>query len=125
MLSFAHNTRIFLRREPTDMRLGYEGLRNMAASAFARDPFDGSVFVFMNRAKNRCKLLLWDQGGFWLLCRRLEKGTFALPAEGALGMGRVEIDRVELAMLLDGIVAGPMRKNTRFFPGEKPNQVLR
>jgi hypothetical protein len=39
-------------------------------------------------------------------------------------MGRVEIDRVELAMLLDGVVAGPMRKNTRFFPGEKPDSSL-
>ncbi len=118
MLSLSNGNRIFIRREPTDMRLGYEGLRNLAATAFARDPFDGSVFVFFNRGHNRCKLLCWDKGGFWLLCRRLEKGTFAIP-DSALPGERVEFDRVELAMFLDGVVAKDIRKNIRYIPSGK------
>jgi transposase len=80
------NIRIFLRRDPTDMRLGYNGLSALVGSTFGQNPTSGHLFVFVNRHRNRAKMLLWERGGFWLLSRRLEQGTFALP-EPAPGAG--------------------------------------
>jgi transposase len=65
------------------------------------------VFVFFNRQRNRVKLLLWERGGFWLLYKRLEAGTFA-------ALERDEIDALELYLLLEGIeVVRERRRYTR------------
>jgi transposase len=106
--------RIFLRRDPTDMRLGYNGLSALVERAFGQSPTSGHLFVFVNRHKNRAKMLLWERGGFWLLSRRLEQGTFALP-EAAPG-GSFTVDRVQWAMFLDGVVAERLHRKKRYFP---------
>jgi len=112
MLGLNSNLRIFFHRQPTDMRLGYEGLRSMVINAFAENPLSGNLFVFTNKSKNRCKILFYDKGGLCLLCKRLELGTFAIPTNAS----QFEIDRVELAMFLDGITAKDIRRNKRFSP---------
>lgn len=112
MLILPENIRIFLRRDPTDMRLGYNGLSALVGSAFGQNPTSGHLFVFVNRHKNRAKMLLWERGGFWLLSRRLERGAFALPeveSDGAL-----TVDRVQWAMFLDGVVAERLRRTKRY-----------
>ena len=60
------------------------------------DPFSGHVFCFFNRRRDRAKLLVWERGGFWLLYKRLEEGTFGVP-------GTAEINGRELFLLLEGI----------------------
>jgi transposase len=56
--------------------------------------------------------LVWDGNGFWLLYKRLEKGTFpfTFQAEGE----RVEIERNQLAMLLEGIEWKNLGRSSRF-----------
>lgn len=115
MLSLTANLRIFFHRQPTDMRLGYEGLRNKVTSAFGENPLSGNLFVFFNKGNNRCKILFYDKGGLCLFCKRLELGTFAIPRFED-NKFRHEIDRVELAMFLDGIVAKELRHKKRFSP---------
>jgi transposase len=61
-----------------------------------RDPFSGHLFVFFNRRQNRVKILVWERGGFWLLYKRLERGTFA-------AVEREELTGRELFLLLEGI----------------------
>lgn len=114
MLTLPESIRIFLRRDPTDMRLGYNGLSALVGSAFGQNPTSGHLFVFVNRQKNRAKMLLWERGGFWLLSRRLEQGTFALP-EAAHG-GALTVDRVQFSMFLDGVVAERIRRKKRYSP---------
>jgi transposase len=114
MLMLPESIRIFLRREPTDMRLGYNGLSALAESVFGQNPTSGHLFVFVNRQKNRAKMLLWERGGFWLMSRRLEQGTFALP-EAAPG-DALTVDRVQWAMFLDGVVAERLRRKKRYSP---------
>lgn len=116
MLMLPESIRIFLRREPTDMRLGYDGLSALVERVFAERPTSGHLFVFVNRKRNRAKMLLWERGGFWLLSRRLESGTFALPA--VTQTGALTVNRVEWAMFLDGVVAERLHHKKRYsLPG--------
>jgi transposase len=114
VLSLAGAARIYLCRTPVDFRKAHDGLCALVRDQFRDDPFSGDVFVFHNGAKDRVKLLVWDRNGFWLLYKRLEKGTFpfGIGGEGA----RVEIDRAQLAMLLDGIEWKSAKRSCRFSP---------
>lgn len=98
------------------MRLGYEGLSALARNFFRQDPLSGHLFVFLNKQKNRVKILFWDRGGFCLFCKRLEKGNFTLPLHGKPTQSDLEVDRVELSMLLDGITVKELKRAKRYFP---------
>jgi transposase len=96
MLSLPASVRIFVAREPTDLRRSFDRLAAMVSEVLGEDPFSGHVFCFFNRRRDRAKLLVWDRGGFWLLYKRLEEGTFGVPGER-------EISGRELFLLLEGI----------------------
>ena len=100
MLSLGPTQRVFLCRGAVDFRKAHDGLCALVRDTFRDDPFSGDVFAFFKRAKDRIKLLVWDRNGFWLCYKRLEKGTFPFAVSGT---GRVEIERGQLAMLLEGI----------------------
>ena len=88
--------RIFLARGVTDMRKHFDTLASMVRSQVGEDPLSGDAFVFVGRRRNRLKVLLWDGSGFWLLARRLERGSFAIPAAAqADGNGAVLASEVE------------------------------
>ena len=100
MLNLPSSVRVFAARERVDFRNGFDGLCAIVREQFREDPLSGHLFLFFNRRRDRIKILVWDQNGFWLLYKRLERGTF----ERIAGEGeKVEIDRARLAMLLDGI----------------------
>jgi transposase len=101
MLSIPAAIRIFLARDAVDFRKAHDGLLAVVHEAFGADPFDGSLFVFLNRRRDRVKLLQWDRDGFWLHYKRLEQGTFRLRIED--GASCVQLTRAQLAMLLEGI----------------------
>lgn len=111
MLSLAGNQRVFLCRQAVDFRKAHDGLCAIIRDEFKDDPFSGDVFAFFNRAKDRIKLVVWDRNGFWLCYKRLEKGTFPFAVSGE---GRVEIERGELAMILEGIEWKKARKYSQF-----------
>ena len=111
MLSLGGNYRVFLSRGPVDFRKAHDGLCAVIRDGFGDDPFCGDVFVFFNRAKDRIKLVVWDRNGFWLLYKRLEKGTFPFAVSGA---GRVEIEQGDLVMILEGIEWKNAQRASRF-----------
>lgn len=88
-------------RKPVDFRKAHDGLIAIVKHSFGDDPFDGSVFVFLNRQHNRVKILHFDRDGFWLHYKRLEQGNYRIDIEG--DAARIELTRPELAMLLEGI----------------------
>lgn len=96
MLSLPPAVRIFVARGPTDLRRSFDRLAAMVETVLRQDPFSGHVFCFFNRRRDRVKLLVWERGGFWLLYKRLEEGTFA-PVE------RAEMSPRDLYLLLEGI----------------------
>lgn len=107
--------RIWLVIEPVDMRLGHDGLLGRVRSGLGLDPFSGHLFVFLGKRRDRCKILVWDRGGFVLYYKRLEKGRFTLPKH-ADGSGPVTLDTTELAMLLDGIDVSRVRRPPMWEP---------
>ena len=73
--------RIFLSCGKTDMRKSINGLCDIVQFKFALDPREKMIFVFCNQARNRLKLLVWEDNGFWLHFKRIEQGTFDWPQE--------------------------------------------
>ena len=98
------------------MRKSFEGLANEVRQALAKDPLSGHVFVFLNRRKNMVKLLLWTRGGFTILTKRLERGTFTFPERVTSQVASVEVDVHELSMLLEGIDVSRARTSRRWEP---------
>lgn len=104
MLTLPTSVRLFLAREPVDCRKSIDGLCQVVRDVFGDDPFSGALFLFFNRRRNRMKVLTWDSNGFWLFLKRLEKGTFGVLEVAERSKGpRVEIERADLSMLLEGI----------------------
>jgi transposase len=112
MLSFPGSIRLFLSRTPVDFRKAHDGLCAVVREEFAEDPFTGDVFVFFNKARDRIKLLFWDRNGFWLLYKRLERGTFPFDVRG--DGARLEITRAQLSMILEGIDGKSVRMSSHF-----------
>lgn len=113
MLSLPASVRIYLCIAPADMRKSFDGLYAMVQQVFQRDPLDGHLFLFLNRRQDRVKILYWDRDGLALWYKRLEAGTFQLPAD--LGDARgVELDATQLAMLLGGIDVRSAKRRKRF-----------
>ena len=111
MLSLPPTVRIFLAAAPADMRKGFDGLAQLVREAISQDPLSGHLFVFLNKRRNRIKILYWDRDGFALWYKRLEKGVFRLPEARD---GRVEVTPAEIAAVLEGIDLSRARRLPRF-----------
>lgn len=98
MLSFGAQSEIFLVAGATDMRKSYDSLAGIVRQVLSQDPLSGKIFAFCNRRRDRLKILVWERGGFWLVCRRLEQGTFAWPQRGCR-----HLKAEELVLILSGI----------------------
>lgn len=92
---------VYLATGVTDMRKSINGLSLIVSEQFGHAPFNGSVFVFCNRSRDKLKILYWECNGFWLYYRRLDKGKFKWPAE--LNEQTVSLSLRELHWLLDGL----------------------
>lgn len=103
MFNFSSSLKIYLCVEPTDMRKAFNGLYAIAKHELKRNPMDGSLFLFANRRRDRVKLLYWDGTGFWVLAKRLEKGTFWWPGKMDAEQSHFEMKPEALSMLLNGI----------------------
>ena len=114
MLSISGHSRIFLHTQATDMRKGFSGLSAIVREQFAQDPTDGSLFLFINRRRDRMKLLHFADGGFWLYYRLLEAGTFEV-LQANHDSAKLQLDATELAMLLSGVsLAASKTRRTRY-----------
>jgi transposase len=102
MLNFPGRTNIFVHTGVTDMRKGFQGLSAIVREQFESDPTDGNLFIFINRRRDRMKLLHFSEGGFWLYYRLLEAGTFE-ELKATDDSAKLQIDAAELSMLLSGI----------------------
>ena len=109
----ALSVRIYLASGSTDMRKGFDSLAALVRDGLGHDPLSGSLFLFVGRDKDRLKILHWESDGFSLWYKRLEEGTFRLPACGSVGAS-VELKASELAMLLEGIDLRSIKRGKRF-----------
>jgi transposase len=114
MLSISPSIRIFVHALPTDMRKGFNGLCAIVAEAFGKDVFKGDYFVFVNRARDRCKILFWDRDGLVVWAKRLERGGFQVPRRVNAASLAIEVDRVTLAMMIGGVDLDTVKRRKRY-----------
>ena len=79
MFALTNQNIFYLYRNATDMRMGFDSLCGIVQNELNRNPASGDVFIFINKPRNRIKLLHWERGGYLLYYKRLETGTFDLP----------------------------------------------
>ena len=113
MLSIPANVSVYLCTKATDMRKGFDGLHTLVLQVFERDPLDGHLFLFVNRRRDRLKILWWDRDGMALFYKRLEAGTYQLPVPPDDCEG-IEIDSTDLAIMLNGIDIQSAKRRKRY-----------
>jgi transposase len=108
--------RVYFATGPVNMRRSFDGLMAEVRSVLALDPLSGHVFAFINRRRNQVKFLMWTRGGFTIVHKRLEAGTFTFVERLRSDAKAVEIDVHELSMLLEGIDVQCARMAPRWEP---------
>jgi transposase len=91
----------------------FDRLSGLVQAVFGRTCLEGHLFVFINRRRDRIKLLWWDRDGLALWYKRLESGTFEMPCPCA-GQSHVELDTTEIAMLLGGVSLSSVKRRKRY-----------
>jgi len=113
MFSLTTSHRFLLYRKVTDFRKGFDGLCGLVRNELDRDPSSGEVFVFVNRPRNRIKLLHWQHGGFVLYYKRLEEGTISLPEFGPK-VDSCTLSFPDLVMMIEGITLEKAVRKPRY-----------
>jgi len=106
-------SRYYLYREPTDIRKSFDGLCGLVSERLGQNPMSGDVFIFINRPRNRIKLLHWQGDGFAIYYKRLEKGTYEIP-EIKTFSASIELDAQQLLLILEGISLLSVKKRRRY-----------
>ena len=114
MLSLPSQVRIFLARDPVDMRKSFPGLVGLTETVLREDPLSGHLFVFINRRRDRIKLLYWGGTGFCIWHQQLEQGSYQLPDAAKAGPEGIEITATQLSLILDGIDLASVRQRPRY-----------
>ena len=102
-MTFAPRTAIYAATAPVDLRRAFDGLAAAAREQLGQDPKSGALFLFVNKAGDRLKALWWDKTGYCLLCKRLERGRFRIPALLRPGDKTIALDAHEFARILEGL----------------------
>jgi transposase len=112
MTSFS-DVRIFFCTTPTNMHFSFDRLMGRAQEVFDQDPLSGHLFLFLNRNRDRLKILFWDHDGFCIWYKRLERGTFQILTAGN-GAEGIELDYSQLVRLLGGLDLTTGRRRKRY-----------
>jgi transposase len=102
VLTLGPSIKVYLARGTTDMRKSFDSLSGAVREVLAQDPLSGHLFVFCGRRRHIVKILYWDGTGFWLVAKRLARGTFAWP-ESTDTRPTIELRSDELGALLGGV----------------------
>ena len=113
MFSLNDSMRYMWYTQPTDMRKSYNTLSGIVANAMGCDPCDGSVYVFLNKARNRIKLLHWEPGGMVIYSKLLEAGTFGQPNLESRDEITGTIEWRDLVLVVEGIIEKPDSRKQR------------
>lgn len=113
MLHLSAACRYFLYSGHTDMRKGFDSLAGLINSQMRQDALSGAVFIFLNKKHNQVKLLLWEGDGFAMYYKRLEQGTYEVPA-AQNNSTALSISNQQLQLILQGISLKSVRRRKRY-----------
>jgi transposase len=88
--------------QPTDMRKSFDSLCGIVQNQLGKSPTNGNVYVFINKGRDKIKLLHWSGSSFTLYYKRLESGTFEHP-QYDVQTGSYHLSYPQMVMLVDGI----------------------
>jgi len=108
--------KVYVATTPVRLNRSFDGLANVVREVMRKDPLSGHVFIFFNRRRTMTKLLVWTRGGFTIVHKRLERGTFASLGENDGTKTHIEVDVHELSMMLEGIELHTGRASRRWEP---------
>ena len=115
MFALSSESQFHLYSQPTDMRLSFDGLSGLIQNNLECNPCNGDVFIFINKSRDKIKLLHWQGSGFILYYKRLEKGAFELPKYDST-VGSITLDYATLVMIVDGLSIKNIQKRKRYQP---------
>jgi transposase len=113
MISLPHPVRVFLHTPATDLRKGFDALSGLVTTAFSQDPTAGHLFLFVNRRRDRLKILYWDRDGLAIWYKRLETGSFQIPTADREAVS-IEMTPTQLSLILAGIDLRSARQRKRY-----------
>lgn len=118
MIGFSSSAAIHLCLQPTDMRKNFDGLVGLVTRGLHKDPVRDGTFVFVNKRRDKMKILLWDRHGFWLLYKRLEAGCFQMPpresGSASLDPESLRLTYEQLVMIIEGIDLQSVKRRRRY-----------
>ena len=126
MFNISKAYRYFMYGRRADKRKGFNGLCGLVRIEFLQNPLSGDVFIFINRPRNRIKLLHWQGDGFAIYYKRLEKGTYEMPEINSASAS-IELDAQQLLLILEGISLLSVKKRRRYtqhFVDKKPMNTV-
>ena len=118
MFSLSESHKFYLYVYPTDMRKSFDGLCGLVSNELGARPDNGSVYIFINKLRDKCKLLHWQSGGFVLYYKRLEEGSFELPRYDK-SVKSLSLTYSQLVLLIDGLSIGHIKRRKRYKKEEK------
>jgi transposase len=114
MFTLPSVVQVFICLQPADLRKSFDSLATLVSSIVGQNPLSGHLFVFLNRYRNRVKILFWDRSGYCLYYKRLEAGTFRIPVQTDTGVVSCALSLPELTLMLEGIDLTQARHRKRF-----------
>ena len=118
MFTLSSSNRYHLYGKPTDMRKSFNGLSGLVRNKLERDPLCGEVFIFINKKRDKIKLLHYGGGGFTLYYKRLEKGQFELPVYD-ISEYSIKLDYAQMVMIIDGLSIENITRRQQYLSTEK------
>lgn len=113
MFNLSSSQKFYLYSESTDMRKSFDGLSGLILTVQDKAPTNTSVYIFINKQRNKMKLLHWSGGGFVLYYKRLEEGSFEL-SEYDIDASFIILNYTKIVMLIDGISILNIKKRKRY-----------
>ena len=105
--------KIYLARDSVDFRKQAHGLALVTQHVLAASPLHEKVlFVFTNKRRTAVKMLYWDQTGYALWCKVLEKDRYRWPKSKSSD-AKITVNVKELKWLLEGVDLGKIKMHER------------
>jgi transposase len=113
MIHISDKCRYLLYNGNTDMRKSFHGLAAIVKHKMQRDVLNGDIYIFISKRRNAIKLLRFESDGFAIFYKRLEKGTFEIPAHDSKSSAMMISDN-ELIFVLKGVSLKRVKYRPRY-----------
>ena len=125
MLSLPPSVRLFVATAVVDGRRGPDSLMVLVRDVLGHDIFDGHLFIFFTRRRDRVRIIYWDRNGVAMWTKRIELGRFRFQSDGDDAINVRAIEAAELALILEGIDLQGARRRPRWQPRRQVGEESR